>query len=359
MILWHRGCFMKPSIAYDKVKIFFIFAIFILSACIGYAAGLQKKVTSSIETVITPPVSINTPTPTRGPEEPWKHFQYKGSSDTRKLGFGIDYPGNWQKPVIKDNLTNTRVYFDDGFEITYGDFYDRYERKIMSFDEVVDSYSTYHTVTDFTLNGVRGKKLVSQTTADPGGVQYIFPGIYVVRYYLPESDSKDFAKNYPIAEKKYDKMITSLYFADENGDVNPIDPETKWHIFKESHYSFKYPANWHQDGTSCPAFSEAIGGRYTFYVCFSSTDHPRTLSKLRLQEGDIEVSKSDTIVGGHKGIKQVTKFAFHDSYLYTVVIYISDNGNELEIRAAGIPEDEKESEFALVDSIVGTFKLNF
>lgn len=344
------------------LKIIFILVIVLLSINFGYVAGVQSTLVSRKEPIISiAPRVTPTLSPTQTTEEPWKHFQFNGYSDNRKLGFGIDYPGNWQKPVIKNGQVNTTVIFDDGFYITYGDFYDPYKRKIMSFDEVVSNYSTYHTVTDFTLNGIQGKKLESQTTADPGGVKYIFPGNYIIHYGLPESDSPNYAAAYPIAEKRLDRMIASLYFADENGDVNPIDPTTKRHVYSSKYYSFQYPDNWkEEEGTSCPAFSE-VSGRYTFYVCFSSTEHPHVLynSLNNLREGDIEVSRIDISVNGHKGIKQVTKFAFHDSYLYTVIVYISDNGNELQIKAAGIPEDEEESAFALVDSIIETFKLNF
>ena len=345
------------------LKSVLLIVIIVLSFNLGYNAGINTTIAPHDEPPIstTPSVTPNE-TPTQLTEEPWKHFQFNGYSDTRKLGFGIDYPGNWQKPVIKNNFANTTIYFDDGFYVTFGDFYDLYKRKIMSFDEVVASHSIYHTVTDFTLNGVRGKKLVSQSTADPGGVRYIFPGNYVIHYGLPESDSLNYTTTYPIAQKRLDRMIASLYFADKNGDINPIDPETKWHIYNDTYYSFQYPANWHQnEGTSCPAFSEAMGGRYTFYVCFSSAEHPHLLyhSLTDLREGYVEVSRIDTVVDNYKGIKQVTKFAFQGGYLYTLVVYISNNGNELEISAAGIPEDEKESAFALVESIIKTFNLNY
>ena len=153
----------KPLIIYSWLK-FVIFAIVMICFfSTGYFFGRYsyRDLLKETDRSSLPETTPRLQTPTQTSEEPWKHFQFNGYSDQRNLGFGIDYPGNWQEPTIEDYVISTTVYFDDGFYIMYGDFYDPYKREIMSFEELVNNMSLYHDVTNFTLNGVQGKKLVS------------------------------------------------------------------------------------------------------------------------------------------------------------------------------------------------------
>lgn len=342
------------------LKSFLVLIAIILSGLIGYIAGVKN--TSSVPPQsTTPSTSKNLPTPTSLSEQPWQHYQNQG------LGFAIDFPGNWSKPVQDRQQTNTTVKFDHEFSITYGDFYDSRLRKLSTFNELVNSFSVYHTVSDIELAGKYGKKFVSQSSSDEGGVEYLFPGVYLIRYNLVSNTDS-------ALEQTFNKMLESFYFADQNGDVNPIDPETKWHIYISTDYSFRYPGDWIEiQGTGCPTFTTAKRNSYRISVCLYTQGYPYKDSEFLqdklniLPEGFSEISRKSVIIDSREGVEQTVKVNLSSSTYYNKFYYLQSDvtGSSeetkriFEITVEGIPVDKKDSAFSLIDQVISTFKLTF
>lgn len=330
--------------------------LFFLLPIIGFFVGVkyQTQTKESIRDQINPPVVISSPTPTLSPEEPWKHYR------NHEFGFAIDYPGDWKDPVMEWGQVNSTISFDNGFYITYGDFYDGQKKRAESLGEVVEDYSLYHEVTDIKLAGKVGKKLVSGTTSDDGGVEYILPGIYIIGYNLPDGAISTESSNEKL-QQTFDRMLASLYFADKNGDINPIDQSRKGHMYENEDYSFQYPDNWvERQGTGCPSF-QPVKGRYTFTVCLYYRDTFTIEDKLNIlpRNGFTEVSRKEIEIDSHKGIEQLVKV---DENYYDKFIYVGgiDNKSRIfEITVEGVPPEERDSDFALIDKIIGTMKLKF
>ena len=346
-----------------KIATLLTFVIF-LAGIAGYFIGTRVPVKQTVN--LTKPTTTLTPTPIPLPGEPWQHYQ------NHALGFAIDYPGNWQKPVVDDQQTNTTVNFDHGFYVTYGDFYNSQTRKLLSYNEVLNNYSIYHKVSNISLGGKTGKKLISQSTADEGGVEYILPGIYIIGYNLPESDNPVSTLNQTL-EQTFNKMLKSLYFSDKNGDVNPVNNLNKWHMFTQPDYSLEYPENWvERQGTGCPSFAP-VSQIYTLNVCLYTQGYPyqgnsfleKKLSMLPAEQ--TEISRGTITVDGREGTKQITKFKINTSEYYNMFIYLqgdidssSDQSKRIfEIIVEGVPPNIKDDAFSLVERIVETIKLNF
>lgn len=285
---------------------------------------------------------------------PWKHYA------NQPLGFAIDYPGNLVAPTVTDGGVNTTIDFPNGFRITYGDFYDKQNRKLLSYDEMISNYSVYHQVSDYTIDGRQGKKFISQSTADEGGVEYLFPGIYAIYYYKMPDSSQNSTK-----VTEFEEMLKTLRFADKNGDINPIDESGKWHIYTHSDYSFKYPLDWYErQGTSCPSFAPATIQYYTIDVCSYYENSDFLADKLSiLPEGFTEISRRPVSVDGHEGIEQDLRFQsrfYGNIYLQSIGKNNSEESKHIfEISLSGVPEKDKTSALQLFDQIKSSFKLNF